>query len=268
MSPNEVRFATEDLSNVSFLNTDITGIIFDENTRFGGKVKINSWFGSKMKLEGEEFKIYDERRFENCIVDEESKTDSNLEEQKLSMGAVLASYRNLRENYEYRLRYDEAGKFFIREMEVKRNYRNKYSGYLKKYVPARNSFIRRNFSFIGLYYRICKYGESSKLPIIIFGAIILLSTSFWYLSATSLLPEKYPTTELCNKSQFVCSLETAFKNCSEHRLFCSLERTLSDIVGFPDNGIIVDYATRITSIIVLATLFLPLRRQFERRFRH
>jgi len=29
----------------------------------------------------------------------------------------------LRENYEFRLRYDEAGKFFIREMELKRRYR-------------------------------------------------------------------------------------------------------------------------------------------------
>jgi hypothetical protein len=35
----------------------------------------------------------------------------------------MAVYRNLRENYEFRLRYDEAGKFFIREMELKRKYR-------------------------------------------------------------------------------------------------------------------------------------------------
>ena len=35
----------------------------------------------------------------------------------------LKTYRNLRENCEFRLRYDEAGKFFIREMELKRKYR-------------------------------------------------------------------------------------------------------------------------------------------------
>jgi hypothetical protein len=39
------------------------------------------------------------------------------------LGSVKTIYRNLRENYEYRLRYDEAGKFFIREMELTRNYR-------------------------------------------------------------------------------------------------------------------------------------------------
>jgi len=43
---------------------------------------------------------------------------------------------------------------------------------------------------------------------------------------------------------------------------------LNDIVSFPEKGIIVDYITRITSIIILATLFLPFRRKFERRFRH
>jgi hypothetical protein len=36
----------------------------------------------------------------------------------LSLGSVLAIYRSLRENYEYRLRYDEAGQFFKREMEL------------------------------------------------------------------------------------------------------------------------------------------------------
>jgi hypothetical protein len=38
--------------------------------------------------------------------------------------SVMAVYRNLRENYEYRLRYDEAVKFFTKEMELKRKYRN------------------------------------------------------------------------------------------------------------------------------------------------
>jgi hypothetical protein len=36
-----------------------------------------------------------------------------------NLGSVRAVYRNLREYYEYRMRYDEAGQFFIREMELK-----------------------------------------------------------------------------------------------------------------------------------------------------
>lgn len=48
--------------------------------------------------------------------------DSHLKvyPKKVSRGAVMAVYRNLRENFEYRMRYDEAGEFFVREMELKR----------------------------------------------------------------------------------------------------------------------------------------------------
>ncbi|MGI0032609.1 MAG: hypothetical protein ACRD97_04975, partial [Nitrososphaeraceae archaeon] len=78
------------------------------------------------------------------------------------------------------------------------------------------------------------------------------STTYWFVSSSLGSPLK----------DFLTS------NCSEPLFFCSVERTLSDIVGFPEKGIIIDYATRISSIIVLATLFLPFRRKFERRFRH
>ena len=40
-----------------------------------------------------------------------------------NLGSIKAVYRSLRENYEYRMRYDEAGQFFIREMELKRKYK-------------------------------------------------------------------------------------------------------------------------------------------------
>jgi hypothetical protein len=42
---------------------------------------------------------------------------------EFSLGTVMAVYRNLRENYEFRLRFDEAGQFFFKEMELKRKYR-------------------------------------------------------------------------------------------------------------------------------------------------
>ena len=48
-------------------------------------------------------------------------TKSGLEE--IRLGSVMAVYRNLRENYEFRLRDDEAGQFFFKEMELKRKYR-------------------------------------------------------------------------------------------------------------------------------------------------
>ena len=267
MSPNEVRFETKDLSKVSFLNTDITRVVFDENARFGKLEFENKMFKELKKavfyvlfqsrflinIYDERFKIFDERRFEKCINKNETITKSNLEKQKLSLGSILASYRNLRENYEYRLRYDEAGKFFIREMEIKRKYREVFSISEERDIPKENNWLRRNFSFIGLYHNICSYGESSTFPLMYFGIILTLSTFYWYTSY----------------SLGVIGQEINIKeNCIEHPILCSLERTLSDIVGFPEKGIIIDYITRISSIIVLATLFLPFRRKFERRFRH
>jgi hypothetical protein len=276
MSQEKVRFRTEDLSNVSFANTDISRIFFDENTRFGRlepkkeevkepkkeEVKEPKKEGFKMLFERfkmlfegrfERFKIFDERRFEECIDKQETKTKTNLEKQKLSLGSILASYRNLRENYEYRLRYDDAGQFFVREMELKRKYREKFSTSENRHLPKENNWFRRNFSFVGFYRNICNYGESSTRPLILFGIIMFFSTAYWFVSSTIGLPlQKGLLSSGCNEALF----------------FCSLERTLSDIVGFPEKGIIIDYATRISSIIVLATLFLPFRRKFERRFRH
>jgi hypothetical protein len=263
VSQNDIHFESEDLSNVSFANTDITRIVFHENTRFSKlesdkkRIKV---FGKrrpkKFKIfkerRFERFQIYDERRFGRCIDKKELNTDSKLMKEGISLGTVLTSYRNLRENYEYTLRYEEAGQFFIREMELKRKYRDTYSFRKKKYIPKENRWLRRNFSFIGLYRNICNYGESSTRPLLLFGLIMFLSTAYWFTSSSFGSPVQ----------DFLIS------NCNEPLIFCSLERTLSDIVGFPEKGIIIDYITRISSIIVLATLFLPFRRKFERRFRH
>jgi hypothetical protein len=105
----------------------------------------------------------------------------------MKLSRVLAIYRNLRENYEYRLRYDEAGKFFIREMELKRNYREVSSvPYLTRRLKRRlnnpfrkksdsntnltaskviyNDLLRRNLSLTGLYHFFFMYGESLKRP--------------------------------------------------------------------------------------------------------
>ena len=59
------------------------------------------------------------------------------------------------------MRYDEASQFFIREMELKRNYREVPS---KEEVEnseiKQNNWFRRNlFSLTGWYYHLSRYGE-------------------------------------------------------------------------------------------------------------
>ena len=104
-NPNKITFESGDMSKVSFINTDITRI------RFSDKI---TWAGKKDK-----FTIIEEEWLEDS-----KKEKNHIEKRrKVSLGGVLSVYRNLRENYEFRLQFDEAGKFIIREMELKRKYR-------------------------------------------------------------------------------------------------------------------------------------------------
>lgn len=71
-------------------------------------------------------------------------------------------YRNLGENYEFRFRYVEDGKFFIREMELKRKYREIPSNDGSSVVVKSNGRLRRNLSLTGMYYHLSRYGEDLK----------------------------------------------------------------------------------------------------------
>jgi hypothetical protein len=136
-NPNKNIFEVQDMSRVSFVNTDITGIRFGDNVRWDGT---------------DNFQVIEETWLEEDI-------ENTIEDRRVRLGGVLSVYRNLRENYEYRRRYDEAGKFFIREMELKRKYREEISkrstpDYKEeiRYNIVENPWFRRNiFSLIGWY---------------------------------------------------------------------------------------------------------------------
>jgi uncharacterized protein YjbI with pentapeptide repeats len=164
-----IRFLTDDLSQVSFVNTDISRVRFGEDTIWGNK-----------------FKVRDERDIESQLTADTVPF--------IRLGTVLAIYRNLRENYEYRLRYDEAGQFFIREMELKRKYEMKSSHPWKNafrlkwkirkeievnYGVVQRDWISRNFSLIGLYYHLSRYGQSFLRPVLFGAGIVVFSTLLW-----------------------------------------------------------------------------------------
>ena len=99
------------------------------------------------------------------------------------------------------MRHDEAGQFFIREMELKRMYRESSSAPIFKqriykllrwlklrnkpepkvvYELKRNNWFRRNlFSLTGWYCHLSRYGESLWRPTLAGLAIVFLSTLFW-----------------------------------------------------------------------------------------
>ena len=135
----KIIFEVQDLSNVSFMNSDITRIRFIDKAR---------WREEKRKKGKDRFTVIEEKWLE------ESRPD-------ISLGSVMAVYRNLRENYEFRLRYDEAGKFFIKEMELKRKYREVLSEDGSRITVKPNCWFRRNLSLTGLYYHLSRWREST-----------------------------------------------------------------------------------------------------------
>jgi hypothetical protein len=184
----------------------------------------------------------------------------------------LALYRNF-ENYEFRLRYDEAGQFFIREMEIKRRYREEFSAHKNRYIPKANNWFRRNFSLTGLYYHLSRYGESISRPIIL-GTIIVLSTLFWTI-------QNNPTGEpfnayninynigLTNTSDNFINFTHILNNTHNLKAF---ERSLVEflpLLSMPsDTKIgITDFIVKIVGGgLTLVLLGLALRRKFERKY--
>jgi hypothetical protein len=133
----KIIFDIKNLSNVSFMNTDITGVRFSDKARWG-----------RQRSKEDRFKVVDERLLEEEI----NKEKGGHTTKDFNLGSIKAVYRELRENYEYRMRYDEAGQFFIREMELKRKYREVVSSNEEENsleIKQNNWIIRNLFSLTG-----------------------------------------------------------------------------------------------------------------------
>lgn len=171
---------------------------------------------------------------------------------KLSLGSIKAVYRSLRDNYEYRMRYDESSQFFIREMELKRKYSEKDSA--SGSVVIQNGKFRRNLSITGLYYHLFRYGESLSRIALTIALFFSLTTLFWViLSPSSLIPKTLSDQE----------------NLATTIVINATERTLSDMFQFRSQDLEpMDYFIRISSLVLLGVIIIALKRKFERRARH
>lgn len=218
-NPRDVYFDGESIDRVSFLYTDISSI------RLGIK--------SKRKLKETNYKIY-----------EESIIRGNTSEEKIPLSGVLALYRNLRENFEYDMEYEEAGQLFIREMNLKRAFKpNRYDRPIEK-----RDWFSRNFFATGLYYWTSKYGEDFKRPVIITASAIFVATVFFLYFGYEDTP--------------IGALERSAKAFSPT---FDLPETTSDTSKALTA---VDYLLKVIFLPIAATIFIALRRRLERRFRH
>jgi hypothetical protein len=176
--------------------------------------------------------------------------------EEISLDSVKAFYRSLKENYEYRHRYNEADKFFIREMELKRKYKQVVSPKDDGFEIKQNNWFRRNlFSFTGLYYHLSRYGQDYLRPALATLSLSILSTLFWGI-------QRSPST-----------LHPTFTNTSLHYLTNSthiekaLERTLASLfqISYNQDFVIIDTFTRAVSLVFVGFLLMQaLKRSFRR----
>jgi hypothetical protein len=246
------------MSNVSFLNTDITRVRFMGKTKWGGE---------------DGFKIIEET-FLDRILDEKADIDDFIKVE-ITIESVLAAYRNLRENYEYRLRYDDAGKVFINEIELRRKYRTVPLNHDTNIVNSnhhnskivRNGFLRRHFSLTGLYLHLSSYGESILKPVITGIVIIMLSSLFWMVhddpTGDSIIAGiQGNNSNVINPSQIGNHSHT----------IKALERSLADflpLLSMPGNITIgvIDFLIKIVGGgLTFVLLGIALRRKFERKY--
>jgi uncharacterized protein YjbI with pentapeptide repeats len=251
--PNKVTFDDSNLSKVSFADSDITRIRFADKIRWGGKDEFTiieeEWL--KEKAKGKDIRANEYARLAYNV----------------SLELVLSVYRNLRENYEFRLRYDDAGKFFIKEMELKRKYRQIESG--NGLEIKENGWFRRHFSLTGLYYHLSRYGESISRPAIVGAITVLLSTLFWVTQSNPTLEPHFPPTLGTNStSTFVEFRE--FGNSTQW--LKGFERSLAGFLPFLSAGGetqvgIIDYIIKIFGGgLTFVLLAIALRRKFERKY--
>ncbi len=131
-----------DLSNVSFLYTDITEVEF---------------FEVEWAKKGRRHIVVDELHIGKDTI--------------VTYGAVTQLYRRLRKNYENSYRFAEAGDFFIGEMEMSRlDVKPRFKNEKVKMIEL---WLKRNFSFLTIYKYLSLYGESYSRPAILAFIIIV-----------------------------------------------------------------------------------------------
>ena len=254
--------------------------------------------GGEENTKEDKFKIVDERRLKKEIKDQDDHTTKDF-----NLGSIKAVYRSLRENYEYRMRFNEAGQFFVREMELKRKYREIPSKEEANSLEIKqNNWFRRNlFSLTGWYYHLSKYGESIWRPTLAGGVIVILSTLFWLTQNNPVLQPTLNATIVTKDANLNYTTSTVNTNGSLNNVqvvdvdklvnktanyfigfqkaedpsqwLKAFERSLADFLPLLPTGDfkmgIIDFAIKIIGgAVTFGLIAIALRRRFERRYRH
>jgi hypothetical protein len=203
----KILFETEDLSKVSFANTDIARVRFSQITKWGQRDKFkiveereleeHLEYAKSIKhllnrkdvmkeVEQRQTHFYDNKNYldievnwnENSIKARAHNSSAEYEKNgkilkvqpndlKIRFNQIKGIYGMLQESYKYRLRADEAGKFFVREMEAKR--KELLNGNIHDRLKSISLFAAKWLSY---------YGQSAFLPLFIWTPVFIILFTF------------------------------------------------------------------------------------------
>jgi len=231
---NELKKRIEHLRNI-LKNEEMLNDILDE--------KFSSLNLSEDKLEELKQREIDLlkdviQRFENGMLFSRLKEDLKIFEE-VNLGNVLAFLRGLRENHDYYMKYEESGRFFIEEMELRR-LSKKAKGGIEGWA---------DWLILTIYKALGLYGESYLRPLI-WAAILIV------LTAVCRIPLALWISANLEPLIFIKEFLKQLKLSLAALIYLRWDESLPTLIE------------RIISIPILGTLYISFRRRFERRMRH
>lgn len=242
--PSLVKF-DGNVSNVSFLDTDLKEIVFGSRTTWsplaadaGGRrrprgPRIAASRRSSYSVWSKKWRTYDEKIL-----------DGGSRDLKLNHENTKNVYRDLRDNFDRNLGYDVSAGFFVREMELARIYKNDENGRIVKKHP-----LRRVLTWHAAYNALSEYGQSMGRPLLCLAAIFGAGLSFLWCPV---------------------GISPALEIPCAGDLDGSALRSLASMMPIPFSAppTAVDLGLKIGSLPAIATLLVALRRRFEKSRRH
>ena len=244
----------EGKTKISFINTDISRVVF-RNCSFDFLY--------------DEFLLKNRKRLEKMLKDVEEKISSikksikegkNVDKEELrelehyrkkltrelenlTLDNVLSVIRMLRENFDYCMKYEESGRLFIKEMDLKRDYLLKRGAEKRRFADKISRYIEW-FAY-SLYRIMGLYGESIARPIFWIPVIIIL---FGVLRGLLSHP--------------------LFNGLHLSSLMRGIQESLEAFVQLRWDGSFLTLIERVISALNLGVLYISLHRKLERRIRH
>ena len=245
---------------ISFMNTDVSRVVF-RNCSFD--FLFDEYLFKKREVL--EIKLRDIESKGPSEGSEEIKRLREILEYELSdltLDNVLSVIRMLRENFDYYMRYEESGRLFVKEMDLKRDH------LLEGVEKLTDKIVKRVEWFAySLYKWTCLYGESISRPIFLALAIII----------TFAIPRAFSPSTIGAWESFTASLTGwdgdlfALAEGVKALLSPFIEGIRESLLDFMQLGSDLGWlnlSERLLSAMDFATLYISLHRKLERRIRH